>query len=110
MLVSQKYAGYANAALPSGDAKAAEAEAEAAGGYVGDDVPENGIGSQDVRGREEGAALTNSRGGGGRRRSGAHDFDVMVVAGIKVLDGHDDVLGESDGVEGGEDEGTREGG
>ena len=80
------------------------------GWQVGDDVLENGVGSQDVNGRGEGATLTNSRGGGEGEGGGSHKFDVVVVAGIKVLDGAYDVLGESDGVEGGEDVSTGEGG
>ena len=80
------------------------------GWQVGDDEPEDGVGSQDVNGRGEGATLTNSRGGGEGEGGGSHEFDVVVVAGIKVLDGAYDVLGESDGVEGGEDVSTGDGG
>ena len=48
--------------------------------------------------------------GGEGEGGGAHEFDVVVVAGVKVLDGQDDVFGDLDGAEGGENESTGEGG
>ena len=58
--------------------------------------------TMDVNRRGEGAALANAWERGEGERGGAHETDVVVVVGVEVVDGLDDVVGDVDRTEGGE--------
>ena len=52
--------------------------------------------------------MANAGVGGEGERGGAHETDVVVVLGVEVVNGFDDVVGDVDGAEGVEDEGAGE--